>query len=677
MKIIIDYETQAIDSIENADLYEGDINSNSFVVLFKNVDEGFIQDESTINFYPTLTQLAPNGREAGAFLPDALGTGETIVYTEDDVSYLRYTFTMNNNYALIKGRSNFFIYVNKTINGGLAKKVYGKFTCVLNESDNEYFVSDPAFNPVVKQYIDEYSQLRFQGIYSTNTAIQALTENQGIVLNITTGYWWYWDDSQEEYVQGNVFQATEVSNASITWAKLAASLKAIIDNKIINGTNSSDVYITTDDGISLTSNYGINLTVDDGDIEFLVKSASTNLGKITILNTGFIKFETVDDFRVEADDVVEIDGATSATLKSSDNNASIVIDSDGLVETFGGTGRTELTDSTYEVRLNDYVLFLGNSTGFKIAPTGSGSDFLTVSDNKFLAYNQYGVVNMASQSAIFMGFASGGAVFGASYGGNSPVMICDTDDNKITFDAANVNINGDTVGLYNDDIANIRLNINTSNYTMAITLTNNAGNTLTSNTVDLPLESVVVNGRYDSVTKKIILTLVNGNTIEISVGDLVSGLQSEITLANKLSSDLVTDIGNIHKFVTQAEKEQITTNANNISSHATAIQNNGNNITSLSNAIGAIKDGTTLDSFADVETSIAALENSKQDNLSAGTGIDITSNTVSVDTSVIQEVMSGSSSIDITSNTISVKESYIDSQFLTDAEMTTLLGEVF
>lgn len=40
--------------------------------------------------------------------------------------------------------------------------------------------------------------------------------------------------------------------------------------------------------------------------------------------------------------------------------------------------------------------------------------------------------------------------------------------------------------------------------------------------VDLPLESVVVNGSYDSTNKKIILTLQNGNTIEFSVADLVS-----------------------------------------------------------------------------------------------------------------------------------------------------------
>ena len=79
--------------------------------------------------------------------------------------------------------------------------------------------------------------------------------------------------------------------------------------------------------------------------------------------------------------------------------------------------------------------------------------------------------------------------------------------------------------------------------------------------LDLPLESVVVSGRYDNTTKSLILTLQSGQTITIPVGALISGLQSEITLNNPLSSDLVDDTTtNNHKFVTATEKTQITQN---------------------------------------------------------------------------------------------------------------------
>ena len=73
-------------------------------------------------------------------------------------------------------------------------------------------------------------------------------------------------------------------------------------------------------------------------------------------------------------------------------------------------------------------------------------------------------------------------------------------------------------------------------------------------TVDLPLESVVVNATYDATNKKIVLTLENGTTVDVPVGDLVEGLQSEITITNMLSSDLVDDTNKTHKFVTTQEK---------------------------------------------------------------------------------------------------------------------------
>ncbi len=69
------------------------------------------------------------------------------------------------------------------------------------------------------------------------------------------------------------------------------------------------------------------------------------------------------------------------------------------------------------------------------------------------------------------------------------------------------------------------LTIDNSTFVVTAQLKDQDGNNLgTAQTIDLPLESVVVNGTYDSVNKKIILTLQNGNTIDIPVSDLISGL---------------------------------------------------------------------------------------------------------------------------------------------------------
>lgn len=97
--------------------------------------------------------------------------------------------------------------------------------------------------------------------------------------------------------------------------------------------------------------------------------------------------------------------------------------------------------------------------------------------------------------------------------------------------------------------------LNSTTYVLTLTLKDQDGNSLNSKSVDLPLESVVVDGRYDAASKKIILTLQSGSALDIPVGDLVAGLQSEITSVNMLDADLVDDTNSAHKFVSAQEKE--------------------------------------------------------------------------------------------------------------------------
>ena len=98
------------------------------------------------------------------------------------------------------------------------------------------------------------------------------------------------------------------------------------------------------------------------------------------------------------------------------------------------------------------------------------------------------------------------------------------------------------------------LSIDPNTYVVSLTMKDQDGTAIgTSQTIDLPLESVVVSGSYDSTNKKIVLTLQSGSTIDIPVGDLIAGLQTEITSTNKLSADLIAD-GTINKVVTETEK---------------------------------------------------------------------------------------------------------------------------
>jgi len=113
--------------------------------------------------------------------------------------------------------------------------------------------------------------------------------------------------------------------------------------------------------------------------------------------------------------------------------------------------------------------------------------------------------------------------------------------------------------------AYLYVNMNPETYVVTLQLKDQNGNILgESQTFDLPLESVVVNGSYDNVNKKIILTLENGTTVDIPVGDLVAGLQTEITQDNKLSADLVNDSTTVNKFVTAADKTNWNSKQDNI-----------------------------------------------------------------------------------------------------------------
>lgn len=87
--------------------------------------------------------------------------------------------------------------------------------------------------------------------------------------------------------------------------------------------------------------------------------------------------------------------------------------------------------------------------------------------------------------------------------------------------------------------ANISMTMD-ENYVLSVQLLDQNGDALgNEQTVDLPLESVVVSGSYDSATQSLILTLDNGNTISIPISDLISGLQAEITAQNPLNADYI------------------------------------------------------------------------------------------------------------------------------------------
>ena len=94
----------------------------------------------------------------------------------------------------------------------------------------------------------------------------------------------------------------------------------------------------------------------------------------------------------------------------------------------------------------------------------------------------------------------------------------------------------------NVDAAGHKLNVamDTTDYVLTIKLLDKNENIIDVKSVDLPLEELVVSGSYDSTNKKIVLTLKSGQTIEIPVTNLLSGLVNATRQigSNDLSDDI-------------------------------------------------------------------------------------------------------------------------------------------
>lgn len=129
--------------------------------------------------------------------------------------------------------------------------------------------------------------------------------------------------------------------------------------------------------------------------------------------------------------------------------------------------------------------------------------------------------------------------------------------------------------------AGLSMSVDPSTYVLTLQLKDQDGNALgTAQTVDLPIESMIISVTYDDTNKRLVITLQNGNVVYVPLGDLISGLQTEITSSNKLDADLVDDSTSINKFVTAAEKSSI----------ANAVQKSGDTMTGDLETPGVITD---------------------------------------------------------------------------------------
>lgn len=165
------------------------------------------------------------------------------------------------------------------------------------------------------------------------------------------------------------------------------------------------------------------------------------------------------------------------------------------------------------MKLTDSKEMLTFKTAFKFPPVNVGGE----KDHSKLE-------NLDYANSGHTGFASSEDI---------PIKVSQLENNKGYIDNSVSNlVNYELKGKTG---TNLDVSIDNTTYVMTIDLKNTAGDVISTGSIDLPLESMVVGASYDDSTKEIVLTLQSGEEVKFSVADLVSGLVSQNTFDTKMN----------------------------------------------------------------------------------------------------------------------------------------------
>lgn len=92
-----------------------------------------------------------------------------------------------------------------------------------------------------------------------------------------------------------------------------------------------------------------------------------------------------------------------------------------------------------------------------------------------------------------------------------------------------------TFALKDESASSLEVSLNNATFVLTMTLKDVNGNTLSKQTVDFPIESMVVGISYNEATKTLIFQLQSGSTIEVPIDDIVDGLASQTALDNVIN----------------------------------------------------------------------------------------------------------------------------------------------
>lgn len=110
------------------------------------------------------------------------------------------------------------------------------------------------------------------------------------------------------------------------------------------------------------------------------------------------------------------------------------------------------------------------------------------------------------------------------------------DDSDLVKKIDNINDNFKNYSLITETGNKLDLTIDSKTYIMTLKLKDKDDNVLSTGSVDLPIESMIINVTYDNDNEKLTFTLQNGSVIDVPLDSLISGLVNETDLKDTLEN---------------------------------------------------------------------------------------------------------------------------------------------
>ena len=317
---------------------------------------------------------------------------------------------------------------------------------------------------------------------------------------------------------------------------------------------------------------------------------------------------------------------------------------------------------------NDYIKG-SEKKQFPFLPAQSPEDFTPV-DPEIETDLLYVIAN----SLVSLGLS------GNSLQGKNKAEAVTTSVDLTAFKNTNIKFNDQVVEEVdaNDFAAGIKMSLDTTNYKLTVNLVDGNDVVLSTQTVDLPSENAIVDASYDETTKKITFVLQSGNTFDVDVSSIVSGLVSDSrTIAGlRLNADI--SASDLRTALNVDDGADSFNEDNIIAGDNVTITKSGKNVT-----ISSTGGGSGASSFDQLSgspydnTNLANALNSKQDTIS---DLETIRSGASAGATAVQPNANISVLVNdagfITASVNNLTNYYLKSETYTQAEVNALIGAI-